>query len=222
MKKLFLFILCIAGAFGVSAQLCKWSDAFRYEEDNKLLEHAPDVVFMGNSITDLWYGSFPEFFTENNYAGRGISGQTTDQMLVRFRQDVINLHPKVVVILAGINDIAENNGAVTDEYIVNNIASMCDLAKINGIIPVLCSICPCDHFVWRKELQPAQRVIEVNKLIKVYAQKSGLEYVNYHALMADENGAMRPGLSKDRCHPTIKGYNIMIPAVQKVIKKLLK
>lgn len=222
MKKILLFILCIAGTFGLSAQLCKWSQTYRYAEYNKQLEKNPDVVFMGNSITDFWYRDVPEFFKENNYAGRGISGQTTDQMLVRFRQDVVNLHPKAVVILAGINDIAENNGPVTDEYIVNNIASMCDLATANGIIPVLCSVCPCDFFKWRQDLKPAQRVKEVNKLIKAYAEKHGFEYVDYYSLMADKNGAMKPGLSKDRCHPTVEGYRVMIPAVQKSIRKVLK
>ena len=221
MKKILLLILCAASALGLSAQLCKWSRTFRYAEYNKNLTKAPDAVFMGNSITDFWYRDVPEFFEENNYAGRGISGQTTDHMLVRFRQDVINLHPKAVVILAGINDIAENNGPVTDEYILNNIISMCELAAANGITPVLCSICPSDYFKWRKELKPAERVVRVNGLIKEYADKMNYEYVDYHSVMSDENGAMKPGLSKDHCHPTVEGYSLMIPEVQKALGKVL-
>lgn len=166
---LFVFIefVCVAQTKPVK----QWAQYDRYILENKALTKSPDVVFIGNSITYLWAKLVPEFFVRNNYVGRGISGQTTEQILVRFRQDVVELSPKVVVILAGINDIAQNNGPISDENILSNIKSMCDIAKANGIIPVLCSILPCDYFSWRKDLHPADRVIELNKKISNYAKK---------------------------------------------------
>ena len=158
---------------------------------------------------------------ENNYAGRGISGQTTEQMLARFRQDVVDLHPKIVVILAGINDIAQNNGPISNENILNNIKSMCDIAKANNIVPVLCSILPCDYFVWRKMIKPASIVIELNKMIKGYADEMNYQYVDYHSVLSTTSGALDSKYTKDHCHPTKEGYSVMIDVVQKVLKPML-
>ena len=152
MKKIFTIAAAMCVALAAHAVKDDWAQLGRYVYQNAQLTKAPDVVFMGNSITDCWADSVPEFFADNNYAGRGISGQVSSQMLVRFRQDVINLKPKAVVILTGTNDIAENNGSMSNEGIMNNIISMCELAKANGITPILCSLLPCDHFYWMKNM----------------------------------------------------------------------
>lgn len=186
-----------------------WAKFSRYQEANAALTEAPDVVFMGNSITANWAKFRPEFFSSNNYAGRGISGQTSSQMLVRFRQDVLELKPKVVVILAGTNDIALNNGPITLPQIVGNIASMCELAEHNGIDVVLCSVLPCKAYRWRKEVAPAPLIIEFNGLIKAYAQSKGYRYVDYHSAMTDAEGGLPIELSEDGCHPNVEGYLIM-------------
>lgn len=225
MKKITILLLLSIFAIGcVNAQSKakkQWAQYNKYAVANKSLKKSPHVVFMGNSITENWASMMPEFFTDNNYAGRGISGQTTEQMLARFRQDVIDLKPKIVVILAGINDIAGNNGPISNEDILNNIKSMCDIAEANHITPVLCSILPCDYFVWRKTMKPAPIVVAMNKLIKQYALAKGYEYVDYYSALATKSGALNPQYTKDRCHPTIDGYKVMIPIVQKVLKKKL-
>lgn len=222
-------ITVIAFCFGLtlSAQIDvkkykSWAKYERYKSDNESIKCKPDVVFIGNSITDFWAKKAPEFFTQNNYIGRGISGQTTEQMLARFQQDVVELHPKIVVILSGINDIAQNNGPISNENILRNIKSMCDIASANGIKPVLCSILPCDYFVWRKDLKPASRVVEVNKMIRMYAQLMNYPYVDYYSKMATENGAFNAQYTEDRCHPNLDGYKVMIMAVQKILTPMLR
>lgn len=220
-------LLCVFTTLSIIAQPIddskkEWAQYSRYKEANKHLTQMPDVVFMGNSITDFWVSVKPDFFSENNYVGRGISGQTTEQMLARFQQDVVALHPKIVVILAGINDIAQNNGPISNESILNNIISMCDIAKANNIQPVLCSILPCDYFVWRKDLKPAPIVVSLNGMIKDYAMAQGYKYVDYYSEMATEKGALNPLYTNDRCHPTSDGYDIMISIVQKVLLPILE
>ena len=199
-----------------------WAKYGRYAEANDTITVAPKAVFMGNSITFNWYKHRPEFFKNNNYAGRGISGQTTYQMLARFHNDVVALKPKAVVILSGINDIARNSGYISVENIMGNIISMCDIARANGIVPILCSVLPCDWFSWRKDLKPAPMVKELNKLIKAYADENKLEYVDYYTPMADENGALKEGLSNDRCHPYPQAYAPMEEAVKASIDKVVK
>lgn len=201
-----------------------WAQLGKYVYQNAKLEKAPDVVFLGNSITDCWVDTVPEFFSENNYVGRGISGQVSSQMLVRFRQDVINIGPKVVVILAGTNDIAENNGAITNEGIMNNIISMCELAKLHDITPILCSLLPCDHYYWLKNVNiyPAGRIMQMNEMIKSYAKKEGYEYVDYHSVMSTPKGGLDAKYSRDLIHPNRKGYEVMMPIVKKSIDKVLK
>lgn len=208
-------------AQSTSSSKKQWAKYDRYESANAALTVAPDVVFMGNSITDNWASLVPEFFDDNNYAGRGISGQTTEQMLARFRQDVVDLKPQIVVILAGTNDIAQNNGPISNRQILNNIKSMCDIAKANGITPVLCSILPCDYFSWRKTMQPAPVIVELNKMILDYAQSMGYNFVDYYSALATKDGALNPQYTRDRCHPTVEGYKIMIPIVQKVLLPML-
>lgn len=225
-KTIVLLLMCVfAAGISVNAQSKtkkQWAQYNKYAVANKSLKKLPDVVFMGNSITENWASMMPEFFANNNYVGRGISGQTTEQMLARFRQDVVSLKPKIVVILAGINDIAQNNGPISNESILNNIISMCDIAKANNIQPVLCSILPCDYFVWRKDLKPAPIVVSLNGMIKDYAMSQGYKYVDYYSEMATENGALNPLYTNDRCHPTSDGYDIMISIVQKVLLPILE
>ncbi len=199
-----------------------WALYSRYAGANDTVTVAPKAVFMGNSITENWLKFHPDFFKNNGYAARGISGQTTYQMLARFHNDVVALNPEVVVILSGINDIAQNSGEISLENIMGNIISMCDIARANGIVPVLCSILPADRFSWRPEVKPAPLVIKLNGMIKEYADANGLEYVDYHTPMADENGALREGLSKDHCHPYPDAYLPMEEAVVKAIDKAAK
>ena len=164
MKKIVLLSLSVFAAFSLFAQQPRdWAQYGRYERQNAALAGEPvEVVFMGNSITDNWIGADPDFFARNGFVDRGISGQTTAEMLARFRRDVIDLNPKAVVILAGINDIAQNNGAIKLENVFGNIVSMCELAKFNGIRVMLCSVLPCDRFSWRPEIKPAAAVAELS------------------------------------------------------------
>jgi lysophospholipase L1-like esterase len=203
-----------------------WPNLRRYRSENEKVglpgNNENRVVFMGNSITDGWIKASPDFFSKNPYIDRGISGQTTPQMLIRFRQDVIDLKPKVVVILAGINDIAENTGPSSVEMIENNLMSMAQLAKANGIKVVMCSILPAYAFPWRPGINPVQKVAAVNKWMKSYAAKNNFVYVDYYNAMADERKGLPSNLSKDGVHPTKDGYKIMeslvVPAIQKALK----
>lgn len=215
----------VMAIISVSAKtLPDWAQLGRYTYQNATMTKSPDVVFMGNSVIDCWADTVPGFFAGNNYAARGISGQVTSQMLVRFRQDVVELSPKAVVILCGINDIAENDGYMPTEGIMNNIKSMCELAEYNNITPILCSILPCDHFHWLKNLNiyPAGRVLQMNELISAYAWKKGYEYVDFHTPMTNRKGGMRAEYTYDSGHPNSAGYAVMIPLVKQAINKVLK
>ncbi len=178
------------------------------------------VVFMGDSITQGWHleNSFPG----KPYVNRGISGQTSPQMLLRFRQDVIDLKPKVVVILAGTNDIAENTGPMTLEETEGNLMSMAELATASGIRVVLCSVLPSVDFPWRRGLDPAPRIVALNKWIKNYAAEKGYVYVDYYSATADAQGGLPPTLSRDGVHPLPAGYAIMAPLAEAGIEKALK
>src|SRR5205814_5629844 len=169
------------------------------------------VVFMGNSITEGWINIDAAFFTANKYINRGIGGQTTPQMLVRFRSDVIALKPKVVVILAGTNDIAGNTGPSTLEMIEDNLASMAELARANGIKVVMSSVLPVYDYLWKPGLKPAPKIIALNKWMKDYAGKHGAIYLDYHSAMSDARGGMRSELTHDGVHPNEAGYRIMAP-----------
>ena len=225
MKKiLFTLALCFI-ATGAMAQDKKtdWAQFYRYEKANTEVTTQPDAVFMGNSITDGWARQDPEFFTKNNFVGRGISGQTSSEMLVRFRRDVIDLNPKCVVILSGTNDIARNNGFNAPENTLGNIISMCELAKANGIKVILCSITPTSEFRWRKEIEPAQLIRDLNKMLEAYAKEAGHYFLNYYPALADEKGGLPEKWSKDTCHPNLECYRtVMEPMVCDAVNKVLK
>ncbi|GAB1307329.1 SGNH/GDSL hydrolase family protein [Urechidicola sp. KH5] len=202
-----------------------WPNLKRYQEANEPYinneKKAPEVVFMGNSITEGWVHNFPAFFTDNNYVGRGISGQTTPQMLVRFRQDVVALKPKAVVILAGTNDIAGNTGPSTIEMIADNIFSMAEIAKANNIKVIISSVLPVYDYPWKPGLEPAQKIIDLNSMLAAYAKKNGHTYLDYHTAMADERQGMKKEYSYDEVHCTKEGYEVMNSLVSKAIKKTL-
>jgi lysophospholipase L1-like esterase len=181
------------------------------------------VVFMGDSITEGWHFDAPVGgLSGKPYINRGISGQTTPQMLGRFRQDVIKLQPKVVVILAGINDIAGNTGPMTLEQTEDNLASMAELAAANKIRVVLCSVLPAFDFPWRPGMTPAPKVLALNQWIKAYAAEHGHVYVDYHTAMKDSRDGLPAMLSGDGVHPLPAGYAIMAPLVEAGIEKALK
>ena len=177
---------------------------------------------MGDSITDGWINQHPEFFENNSIIDRGISGETTSQMLMRFREDVINLHPQVVAILAGINDVAENTGQIAIEKVFENIISMADLARANNIKVVLCKLVPANRFPWRERIVPTDKVKILNNLIESYAADNGIVLVDYYSSMADDNRGLRADLGSDGIHPNSKGYRIMEPLLLEGIHKALK
>lgn len=218
-------LLCAAGLF--TATLCAaqkpadWANFGRFEADNAALTAAPKVVLMGNSITEGWIGKHPEFFSSHGYVSRAISGQTTSQMLVRFRADVVELHPQVVVICAGTNDIAQNTGYISLEHILDNLQSMVDLARAHGIRPILCSVPPAGDFSWNPGLEPAPKIIRLNEMIKAYADEEGIPYVDYHTQMATENGAMIAAYTYDGVHPAEAGYEVMERILPPVVEQVL-
>jgi len=210
-----------------------WAYLAKYRDADKELPPPPSdqirVVFMGDSITEGWgmkaTATSPargEFFPGKPYLNRGISGQTTPQMLVRFRQDVIALKPKVVVLLAGTNDIAENTGKMSLEETEGNIASMSELARANGIRPVLCSVLPSTDFWWHKGLEPALKIRALNAWIKGYAAKNDLVYVDYYPAMENAEGGLKKEYSPDGVHPNAAGYGIMAPLAEAGIAEALK
>jgi lysophospholipase L1-like esterase len=210
------------------ARLRDFSLLTRYREANRTVQ-SPDVVFMGDSITDAWpQERFGPFFPGKRYVGRGISGQTTPQMLVRMRPDVINLKPKAVVILAGTNDIAGNTGMMTDEDIQNNLMSMSELAAASGIKVVLSSILPTSNYhvapngVPQTTLRPMARIRAVNEWMRKYAADHGHVYLDYVPAMIDANGLMKAELTNDDLHPNAAGYAIMAPLAQQAIDRALR
>ena len=222
-KSIVIIILLTMSMFGYSQDFFRFND---YKADNERIianKEFPEVVFMGNSITENWAYYHPEFFTSHNYLGRGIGGQTSAHMLVRFQSDVIALHPKVVVIMAGTNDVAHNDFWVAPEEVVNNVISMCVLARANGIIPIISSIPPCTSFVWRPEIKnAAQTIVDINKSLKAYAEANAIVFVDYHSALADENMGFQKTLSDDGCHPNPDTYYQMEAMVVKAINEVLK
>jgi lysophospholipase L1-like esterase len=220
-----LIMLMLTFAIGiVKAQ--DWANIKKYEEANSKVQPPANnenrVVYMGDSITDFWIGNDSTFFAGKPYLDRGISGQTTGQMLVRFREDVINLKPIVVVILGGINDIAQNNGPSKLEDIFGNIISMAELARANHLKVVLSSVLPAIHFPWKPAIDPAPQVKALNEMLKNYARQNHMIYLDYFTAMADEKGGMQTGLSKDGIHPNLQGYKIMEPLAEQAINDALK
>jgi lysophospholipase L1-like esterase len=203
-----------------------WADLKRFEAANRALG-APQpgeerVVFMGNSITTGWADTCPEFFEGKPYVNRGISGQTTPQMLLRFRQDVIALKPEVVLILAGTNDIAGNTGPMTLDQILDNLKSMADLALAHGIVPVLCSVLPAQRYAWKPVAKPDEKIPELNAMIRAYAESRGLIYADYFSAMANSKNGLDRELAQDGVHPTRKGYERMAPIAEAAIAEALQ
>lgn len=204
-----------------------WANLTRYRSDNSSVA-APKggetrVVFMGDSITDAWGRRYGKFFPGKAYVNRGISGQTTPQMLIRFRPDVIALKPKAVVILAGTNDIAGNTGAMSLEEIEGNLMSMAELAKANGIKVVLASVMPVtDAIRSQTERRPPEKIRTLNTWIKDYAAKTGAIYLDYYSAMVDDKGMLKTELTYDGLHPNDAGYDVIQPLAQKAIDRALK
>ena len=197
----------------------------KYKEENSSLglpkQGENRIVFMGNSITEDWKSLSPNFFLDNNYVNRGIGGETSTQMLLRFRSDVINLKPSAVVILAGINDIAENQGPISIPDIARNIFFMSQLASENNIKVILCSVLPAYDFPWRPGLNPKDKVISLNDLIQKHAQEKSFEYVDYFSSMVDERKGLIKEYGNDEVHPNLEGYRVMESIIQKSINKVL-
>jgi lysophospholipase L1-like esterase len=203
-----------------------WPYLNRYQTENDKLSPLKlgekRIVFMGDSITELWSVVHPSFFAENSYINRGIGGQTSPQMLVRFRADVVALNPSVVVLLAGANDIAQNTGPSTLEMIANNIFSMVELAEANHIKVILCSVLPAIDFPWRKGLQPAEKIVSLNKMIREYADANDILYLDYYSVMVDNQKGLNSIYSEDGVHPNKAGYEVMIPLAHEAIRLALK
>jgi lysophospholipase L1-like esterase len=207
------------------AKLMDWAALNRFKEKDAAMA-APAageqrVVFFGDSITEGWGRPGNSFFPGKPYVNRGISGQTSPQMVVRFHQDVVNLHPKVVVILAGTNDVAENTGPMTEEMSLDNFRAMAEMARGNGIKVVVCAIPPAGDFPWRPGMGPAAKIRSLNAKLQAWTKAEGIVWVDYYTPLADENGAMKPGLSLDGVHPTAAGYAIMAPLAEAGIRKAL-
>jgi lysophospholipase L1-like esterase len=216
MKKLLACLLLTTGIFCANAQ--DWANFGKYAKANAEIGTPPLAVFMGDSITEGWVGQRKVFFDENNFAGRGISGQVTSQMLVRFRADVIALKPKYVVILAGTNDIARNQGVISVENIFGNIVSMCEIAKANKIKPVICSVLPAHEYKWRKEIESVAPIKELNEMLKAYAKKNKIAYADFYSALVDERYGLPEKYSPDGVHPNAECLKIMEPIVLSAIK----
>ncbi len=201
-----------------------WANLKKYSADNEQLKSEPSgntVVFMGNSITEGWVNASPEFFSDNNYTGRGISGQTSPQMLIRFMPDVVDLHPRAVVILAGTNDIAGNTGFSSVKMITDNIKAMAQLAVANDIKVILCSVLPVFDYPWRTGLEPVDKIEKTNLWLKEYALENGHIYLDYFSKMTDEKKGLKKEFSNDGVHPNQKGYSVMAPLAKTAIQKAL-
>ena len=208
------------------SMLADWPDLARYRNENASLPPISSgekrVVFFGDSITDSWGRRVGVFFPGENFINRGISGQTTPQLVIRFQQDVVDLHPTVVVVLAGTNDIAGNTGPSTPQMTLDNFASMAAIAKANHIRMVIASILPAAAYPWKPGVKPAEPIRQLNESLKNLSSREGLIFLDYYSAMADANGGMRPGLSSDGVHPTAKGYEIMTPLAEVAIKQALQ
>lgn len=226
LKILIIIMLAFLGINKAKAQTEDWANLKHFQKENEAikasLENENRVVFMGNSITIGWLHKRPDFFKGKPYINRGISGQTTPQMLVRFRQDVIELHPKVVVLLAGTNDIAGNTGPSTLNMIINNIKGMAEIAKANNIKVILSSTLPAYKYPWSPEIKPADKIVALNKMIKEYALENDCIYLDYFSTMVDDRNGLPKKYAKDEVHPTAEGYAVMEPLVEEAIKEALK
>jgi lysophospholipase L1-like esterase len=208
--KLYLSLLAIVIFTNMNAQ--DWANVARFKAENELVieNKAPvKMVFMGNSITEGWKLFDPNFFNSTDYVNRGIGGQTTPQMLIRFKQDVLDLKPKGVVILAGTNDIAGNTGPMSIQEIYNQIESMAGLAALNKIEVFLCSVLPVYDYPWKPGLKPAPKIVALNEMLKTLAGEKNYLYIDYFSEMSDDKNGLKASLGADVVHPNEKGYEIM-------------
>lgn len=223
--KLIYCIIFLSIFMGEQLQAQDWPNLNKYQNENAALglpaSGQSRIVFMGDSITEFWAILCPEFFSGKPYVNRGISGQTTPQMLIRFRADVIALKPSVVLLLAGVNDIAGNTGPSTLEMITNNIFSMVELAKANHIKVILCSALPAFDFPWKHGLHPAENIVTLNEMIKKYADANGIMYLDYYSAMVDAQKGLKATYSEDGVHPNKVGYQVMEPLAEEAIAKIL-
>lgn len=221
-SKYLILLLTIIMAGKAKAQ--DWANLNKYKNENMLL--APPaigekrIVYFGDSITENWGTACPEFFIGKTYINRGISGQTTPQMLLRFRSDIIDLNTKIVIILAGTNDIAGNTGPTTLEMILGNLISMCELAKANNIKVILCSVLPAYDYPWKSGLEPADKIETLNSMILKYAKANNITYVDYYSAMVDHRKGLKSVYSGDGVHPNKEGYRVMGPIVETTIANL--
>ena len=226
MKKINILLFVTVIILLSSCKTNDWANKARYKEQNEMLKKSQQkenrIVFMGNSITEGWSNHHPGFFEGKPYINRGISGQTTDQMLERFQEDVIDLNPVAVVILAGTNDIAENRGPISLEDITKNISKMIDKAQKNNIKVVLCSVIPAYDYPWRKGLHPNEKIPKLNAMLKELAEKRAVFYLDYFSAMAKEDNALIDDYGYDGVHPNKAGYEVMEPLVEDAIKTVLK
>jgi lysophospholipase L1-like esterase/predicted enzyme related to lactoylglutathione lyase len=224
MKLIFTLLFPLFFASFLQAQ--DWANLNRFKDENSKLgipkQNENRIVFMGDSITEGWSKFDSTFFVGKPYINRGISGQTTPQMLLRFRQDVINLNPEVVVILAGTNDIARNTGPSTLEMILNNIISMAELAKANNIKVILSSVLPAFDYPWKTGLNPSEKIYTLNEMIKSYAIQNEITYLDYYSTMVDVQKGLKSDYTYDGVHPNLEGYKIMAPLAEKAIQKTLR
>lgn len=197
-----------------------WACIRRYENDNAKVVVRPKAVLYGDSITDVWPKRDPSFFTDNNFVGRGISGQTTSQILVRMQQDVVALSPKYVVILCGINDIALNKWHAVDiDAAIANIKSMCDIARAHKIRPVVCTLLPSYKIKWRPELGDVLDIVrEFNSKLVAYATANHVKVADYYSIFAGDDGRISAKYSDDTVHPNLEGYRIMENCILEILK----
>lgn len=227
MMRMMLMSFALMVCANMGAQDKDWGNLQRYAQQNAEVRQLPQeqrsVVFIGNSITENWARMRPQFFSSNGYVGRGISGQTSYQFVVRFRQDVIDLQPQVVVINVATNDVAENTGPYDEDRTMGNIMTMVELAQAHGIKVILTSTLPAAKFGWRPQItDAAEKIARLNKRIEAYANEKDITYVDYYAKMVKgEQRALNPAYSKDGVHPTVAGYEVMEPMIKKAIETVI-
>lgn len=218
-----LFSICHLMVQSQNVDARQFANIEKYDKDNSVLNKDSDlVVFIGNSITEGWVNVMPNFFKKNNYIGRGIGGQTSAQLLLRFRNDVLALKPKLVVINIGTNDIAENTGPYNEDFTVNNIASMIELAEFSGIKVVLASVLPAASFTWRPQiLKPAEKILKLNETLKKMAAHYQIPYLDYHSKLKNAESGLDFEMANDGVHPTLSCYEIMADLATTLIQQTL-